>query len=294
MLNRKLESFAPTVYRNVVEMSKLLEAEEALLDTARTEMSTAFANTFVLTANEDGVIMFERILNITPDPTTESVEFRRQRILNRMTMSPPFTFRFLKQKLDSIIGEGKWDAYIDFDSYTIYVEFSVLDANWYTELAFTMTQLKPCNMVFINVPRSSQFITASEEISYGTRVYNYLLGNWLLGAESFAGEEDKGVLKLASTSSIEQTLLNHTAEYLQTEEFASVRLNGTKLVPQLIIRRQDNVVTLEYEVTPKICSTINRIEIIDSVGNTLTDAAVYVPVTETVICKNTITIKEGS
>lgn len=293
MFKRTLASFSPTVYKNVVEMDKLLEAEEKVMDIARQEAYAAFSNTFVLTADEDGVIMFEKVLGITADSTTESLEFRRGRILNRMSMSPPFTFRFLKQKLDTIIGEGKWTAYIDFDNYTIFVEYSAINANWYTELEFTMTQLKPCNMVFTNVPRCTDFINISEEISYDVQEYTYLLGTWKLGEKPFVTKYEGGVLKLPSTSSIKQKLLDDVAAWLSWDEIGSVRLNDTILVPQFTMTRNDSTVLIEYEVTPKICSTIKKIELIDSKGTILSSAVVYVPVSTTVICKNTITVKEG-
>src|SRR5574344_1954499 len=100
MFNRPLSSFVPSVYKEVVEMEDIIAAEEIHMNTARMEMLTAFANTFVLTADESGIIMFESMLSIIANPAIEDLEFRRQRILNRMSMSPPFTFRFLKQKLN--------------------------------------------------------------------------------------------------------------------------------------------------------------------------------------------------
>ena len=164
MFNRPLNSFLPTVYDGIVEMEDIMNAEENEMGIARRELYSAFANTFVLTADESGVIMFERMLNIIANPQTEDLEFRRQRLINRLSMSPPFTFRFLKQKLDEIIGAGNWKAYIDHDNYTLYVESSATNQSWYSEMEFTISRLKPCNMVFRNVPCTAMGSKIGEEI----------------------------------------------------------------------------------------------------------------------------------
>ena len=180
MYDRLLGSFVPHIYKDVTEMDAIIDAEQEQLSYAQTEASQAFANTFVLTANYEGIEMFEMMLGIIADPTTESLEFRKQRVLNRITLAPPFTFRFLKKRLDDIIGKGAWNAHVDFNNYTLYVESSALNQNWYQELEFTINQIKPCNIIFTNVPLTALLIAINEEISYRTIQWNSLLGQWRL------------------------------------------------------------------------------------------------------------------
>ena len=294
MFNRPLSSFVPSVYDGIVEMQDIINAEESTMSIARREMLAAFSNTFVLTANESGVIMFENMLNITANTQTEDLEFRRDRVLNRLSMSPPFTFRFLKQKLDEIIGSGAWAAHIDFDNYTLYVESSAVDQNWYSEVEFTINLIKPCNMVFINMPRTSMAVNISEAISYSVNKWRYRLGSWRLGEHSFATSDGGGIIKMAETRSVQQALLSDAAEGI-AEGIAGVLINGTIKVSNLTLKQvSDNVVTVEYAVTPQMTNLITDIKLLGADDTILTQSVVYVPVTQTVISKHTISVKEGT
>lgn len=274
-------------------MNDIINAEEKQMDIARKEMSAAFANTFVLTSDESGVIMFEKMLNIVANIQTETLEFRRQRIINRLSMSPPFTFRFLKQKLDEIIGVGAYTTYIDFDNYTLYVESSAVDQNWYSEVQFTINRIKPCNMVFINVPYLAPAMNLSEEISYVKPSWRYRLGSWKLGQYSFSTEEDGGIIKMAETKSIQQALLNDTATFVLSD-ISYVLLNDSIKVSIFLVNEvSENVATIKYAVTPEMTNLITNVKLMKADNTVLTQSAVYVPVTQTVTNKHTITVKEG-
>jgi hypothetical protein len=275
-------------------MDDIMFAEENVMSIARREMVAAFSNTFVLTADESGVIMFERMLNIVANSQTEDLEFRRQRILNRMSMSPPFTFRFLKQKLDEIIGVGAWTAYIDFDNYTLYVESSASDQNWHYEVTLTINRIKPCNMVFVNVPRAYTSISMDESISYRVPRWRYRLGSWKLGQHPFATMDGGGVIKMSGVESIKQPMLNDIASFV-AEDISYALINDTVKVTQLNIKQaQNNVAVIEYAVTPAMTTAITNIKLVRADNVVLTEAVVYVPVTETVINKHIITMKEGA
>lgn len=294
MFNRRLESFVPTVYEGVVEMSDIMNTEESVMDIAREEMYSAFANTFVLTADEQGIVMFEKMLNIITNPEIQDLEFRRQRIINRLSMSPPFTYRFLKQKLDEIIGPGAWKAYVDFDNYTLYVESSAVNQNWYSEIEFTINRIKPCNIVFINVPYTALNLSINEEISYGTLNWRYRLGSWRLGQHPFVTTDGGGMIKMANVKSIEQALLNDTAGFVASD-IASVLINNEVAISEFRLKTVvGNTVTVEYIVTPDMTNLINNIKLMKADGTVLAQSAVYVPVSQTVISKHIITVKEGA
>lgn len=294
MFNRTLSSFLPNVYKDVVEMDDVMRSEENIMDIARREMSSAFANTFVLTANESGVIMFEKMLNIIANPLTEDLEFRRQRILNRLSMSPPFTYRFLKQKLDEIIGVGAWTAYVNFDTYTLFVESSAVDQNWYYEMEFTINRIKPCNMVFTNVPLTAPGIQVNEQISYEALKWMYKLGAWKLGEHPFAIVEREGVIKMADVGSIQKTLLNDTAKFVN-DDISYVLLNDSIKITEFKSKQvTESTIFIEYDVYPHMTSLVTSIKLMREDGVVLTQASVYVPITQTVVSKHIITVKEGT
>lgn len=318
MYDRTLDSFVPHIYKDVTEMDAIIDTEQENLSVAQMEASQAFANTFVLTANYEGIEMFELMLDIIANPDTETLEFRRQRILNRITLAPPFTFRFLKKRLDDIIGKDAWNAHVDFDNYTLYIESSAINQNWYQELEFTINQIKPCNLIFTNVPLTALLIAMSEEISYRTIQWNYRLGFWRIGADKFAtisgsqvlewyyklgswalGEkpfaltEGGAIIKMADKASITEKLLHDTAGFVLSD-IKSVLINDSVKITNFRVQSAiGSLVTLEYEVTPAQVEEVTNIKLLDEDDNVLSNSSVWVPVTQTILGKHTIRIKEG-
>lgn len=294
MFNRTLGSFVPSVYDGIVEIEDIIRSEEQVMNIARTEVLRAFANTFVLTSDESGVIMFEKMLNIVANIQTEDLEFRRRRVLNRLSTKIPFTFRFLKQKLDEIIGVNAWSASVDFNNYTLYVESSASNQNWYSELEFTVNRMKPCNLVFVNVPYTPAGIKMSEEISYSAPQWAYRLGSWRLGQYPFVNLQEGGTVKLPEIRSIQPALLTDAAS-LVIDNIAYVILNDTIRVDEFRSKKVlGNIAYIEYEVTPAMTNLITNIKLYNSEDQILTESAVYVPVTQAVFSKHTITVKEGT
>lgn len=293
MFNRRLNSFLPSVYANVVEMHDIMNAEEQEMNIARSELTAAFANTFVLTSDESGVILFEKMLNIVADTSNEDLEFRRQRLMNRLATLPPYTYRFLEQKLNQIIGVGAWKAYIDFAKYTLYIECSATNQNWYSEIEFTINRVKPCNMVFINVPYTAANVVLSEEVSYGVQKWNYKMVSWRLGQQPFAITEEQGVAKMADVKSIDQALLNDVADVV-SDKIAYVVINDTVEITDFVAHAAaGGVVTVQYNVTPDMTDLVTNIKLMRADGQVLASSNVFVPVTQLVLSKHTITVKEG-
>ena len=293
MYDRLLGSFVPHIYKDVTEMDAIIDAEQIQLSSAQTEASQAFANTFVLTANYEGIEMFEMMLGIIADPTTESTEFRRQRVLNRITLGPPFTFRFLKKRLDDIIGKGAWNAHVDFNNYTLYVESSASNQNWYQELEFTINQIKPCNIIFTNVPLTALLIAINEEISYRAIQWNYKLGSWALGEKPFALTEGGVIIKMADKASITDKLLHDTAGFVLSDIKAVLINDSVKITSFKVSHAIGPVVTLEYAVTSAQVEEVTNIKLLDGDDNVLSNSNVWVPVPQTILGKHTIRIKEG-
>lgn len=274
-------------------MESLIVAEDSILDTAEVEKKNVENNQFVITANEYGIEQYENMLGIIPNPSTEPLQFRRDRIINRLSMTPPFTFKFLKKKLDEIIGVGKWKAYIDFSTYTLYVESSANNQIWFEEIVITMSNLKPANIVFINQPLITQGLVMSEEISYNTMQYNYVLGvSWVLGAKPFISYIDKGAIKLSNVSSLQSNLFNDVADFTASD-IASVLLNDSVAISSFVTKQASaNLVDIEYNVSTSQVQSITNIKLKNSSGEVLSEAVVYVPLLEDVLMKHTITVKE--
>ena len=283
----------PSVYDGVLEISVLSETDDVLLDRALAKLERAQLNQFILTADEETISVYEKMFSILANPTTETLQFRRERILNRMSLRPPFTMRWLQNKLDEIIGVGKWNAYVDYANRTLYIESFVVNQQWFNELRITINRIKPCNLVFVNKPLIMADVVANETIVSATQHYNYILGQWQLGQEPFATTDPEEVIKLPSVNSINPNLLADVASFSATDVVA-VRLNGSVKLSNFTTKAGQGTTTIvEYEVKPAQASEITQIELLGTGDRVLTASAVYIPVTEAVICKHSINFKEG-
>lgn len=283
----------PSVYNGVLEISVLSETDDVLLDRALAKLERAQLNQFILTADEETISVYEKMFSILANPTTETLQFRRERILNRMSLQPPFTMRWLQNKLDEIIGVGKWNAYVDYANRTLYIESFVVNQQWFNELRITINRIKPCNLVFVNKPLIMADVVANETIVSATQHYNYILGQWQLGQEPFATTDSEEVIKLPSVKSINPNLLADIASFSATDVVA-VRLNGSVKLSNFTTKAGQGTTTIvEYEVKPAQASEITQIELLGTSDRVLTASAVYIPVTEAVICKHAINFKEG-
>lgn len=283
----------PSVYNGVLEISVLSETDDVLLDQALAKLERAQLNQFILTADEETISVYEKMFSILANPTTETLQFRRERILNRMSLQPPFTMRWLQNKLDEIIGVGKWNAYVDYANRTLYIESFVVNQQWFNELRITINRIKPCNLVFVNKPLIMADVVANETIVSATQHYNYILGQWQLGQEPFATTDSEEVIKLPIVKSINPNLLADIASFSATDVVA-VRLNGSVKLSDFTTKAGQGTTTIvEYEVKRAQASEITQIELLGTGDRVLTASAVYIPVTEAVICKHAINFKEG-
>ena len=283
----------PSVYNGVLEISVLSETDDVLLDQSLAKLERAQLNQFILTADEETISVYEKMFSILANPTTETLQFRRERILNRMSLQPPFTMRWLQNKLDEIIGVGKWNAYVDYANRTLYIESFVVNQQWFNELRITINRIKPCNLVFVNKPLIMADVVANETIVSATQHYNYVLGHWQLGQKPFTTIDPEEVIKLPIVNSINPNLLADVASFSATDVVA-VRLNGSVKLSDFTTKAGQGTTTIvEYEVKPAQASEITQIELLGTGDRVLTASAVYIPVTEAVICKHVINFKEG-
>lgn len=75
---------------------------------------------FVRTATEYGVSRMEKVLKITP-LVSDTLEQRKERILWKMNLKLPYTMRFLKNILASMVGEENRQVEHDNDTQTLTV-----------------------------------------------------------------------------------------------------------------------------------------------------------------------------
>ena len=291
-LDTDLLALRPPWYREVLDYQELCRTETAQFEALADEIIGVSDNFFFQTMDEGAVSMWEQVFQIVPNPSTESLDFRRARVLNRITTRPPYTLGFLYQKLDELIGPGEWTVTVDYPNYTLYIESAAQNQNYATELAFTINRIKPAHIVWVNSPFVRTGLLLSETISSAQRTYNYKLGSWELGLLPFATDGPEGVIKMPETPSIRQALLTGVANFV-SGDVASARVNGTIPIADLAKSVEGAELTVTYTVLPSQTTEITALELLDGEGNVLTSSTVYIPVTTNVVMKHIIPVAEG-
>lgn len=288
----ELLQYLPTWYKPIQEYQQLCQTESQELELLAEAMHAVKDNFYFQTMTESGVEEWEQVFGIVPNPSTEDLEFRRARVLNRISTKPPFTLGFLYRKLDELIGPGEWTVTVDYPNYTLYIEAAAQDVNWSGEISYTINKIKPAHIAYINRPFVRSGLLLSETVSHAQRAYNYVLGSWQLGVLPFATDTDLGVIKLPETPSVQAQLLNGTAGFV-LGDIASAQLNGSIPVSNISKSQTGSTVTVEYTVTETMTAEITSVALLDAAGNALTSASVYVPVSGQVVMKHVIPVAEG-
>ncbi|MDQ0658749.1 putative phage tail protein [Paenibacillus sp. W2I17] len=183
----RLVEYLPPYYVDSKQMTSLLMAQEIELDNIATGILRQRNDMFIMTASSTAVRRREKMLRIQADPSKESLDFRRRRIINRQSTKPPFTQRWLQAQLDRLIGPGMAVVTVKPTEFLLLVTTNIENANLFREVQHTVQIVKPANMVYqqntsLRHRISVKHTTVKRDVSW-----NYGLdGGWELGEKSFA------------------------------------------------------------------------------------------------------------
>lgn len=185
-MNRLLE-YLPEIYHDVIDFVELTDTESVEIISAEQAINTLFDNQFITTSDEEAIKRREKILGIQADPTTESLEFRRKRLINRYSTKPPFTVRYLQERLDFLVGKGLTIVEADPLTFTLTVTTNIDNAALFKEVERTIKVIKPANMLYQQQTSLQSVIGLQEHIKTRSISWNYKLdGSWKLGKKPFA------------------------------------------------------------------------------------------------------------
>lgn len=294
-MDYNLIELAPHYLRDVLEYSAILRAEQRLLGDIGVNLLEAQNNKNILKLNESGVRIWEEIFGILPNPASETLDFRRERILNRLLTKPPFTEGFLRERLNEILGEGNYNLTVDGNTYTILLETVMESQAWVQELYITMGKVKPANMVYINKASVQTNLRISEEVSYNRNFWNYRLGTWKLSSTvPFEDKSFGGIIKMANEPSLTNRGIGYALQGVDTK-ISKARINGSLLVDLTNKEIIDNQLIVEFKVLETVAPTITKIELLDTTDQVVsgTTTEVYVQVIDDVDIKSVFTLKQG-
>lgn len=282
----------PDFYKDIKDYQQIMHAEERELEKLALFLNVVHDNFYIQSMDAETVASWETILGV-PSSASEDLEFRRSRLINRLTTTPPFTLPFLYSKLDELLGEGKWRVVMDYSNYTIYVEAAAETQSYALEVLYTINQLKPAHIVYVARPLISETILEGEQIAASGITHHYRLGTWSLGARPFSTLYSEVVYKMPNVTSIKSAMLNGIATYV-SGVVEKARINGSIVITNLTKSSSGAITTISYPFGQAQASTITKIELLDSSDNVLSNVSVYIPVASDLQITHTLTTKEGN
>lgn len=147
LTEKSVGTFFPDLYEGVAETDQIITTEDKLFDNVLIELNKFENNSFILTADSTGLLYYEKLLGIVSDPNSESLSYRRDRVLSRISTAPPFTYNFLIKHLTNIIGEGNFSLDMNPAQYLLTVRIKLPAREFFPESEKFLKSVCPANIV---------------------------------------------------------------------------------------------------------------------------------------------------
>jgi len=145
----KVSDYVPILYEDNIEMNALINAEEVELENkTKTLLTNAFNDNFPSKATKNGIEKFEKLLKIQRDANNDSLEYRRNKVITKLTTTFPLTLKWLKDSLNGYIGAGNYEIQLDSANYDLLIKCSNIFDDTLTTLYNYYRPLIPANLTF--------------------------------------------------------------------------------------------------------------------------------------------------
>lgn len=145
-MNRVMDEL-PAYYRHIREFQEYAKTQSKQLELLEKAILQLEDDQFIITSSEPAIYRREKEFGIIPDPRLETLEFRKKRLLNRMMRKAPFTYRYLIQQLNELVGIGKYVVSIDVANYWIKVLVWAESYSYYKEATEFLERTVPLNLL---------------------------------------------------------------------------------------------------------------------------------------------------
>lgn len=94
----------PYYFRPILEFKQLMIAHGWGYDLAEQAAGLVLKNFFIQTCDEDTIKQYEKLFGITPE-AGDTMEYRRERILQIFSFEAPFDINYLRDRLTALFGD---------------------------------------------------------------------------------------------------------------------------------------------------------------------------------------------
>lgn len=196
-----IERYFPPAVAETKQFQEIAKAENPEVDRLKENLTNIFSDTFVSRATANGAQRWEKILDIAPKGT-DSLLSRKYRILARLGETPPYTYSYLIQYMNSVCGEGNYSMELKHLEYKLITHIFSNKVKAESKLLSVVKEafrrMMPTNMIVdtkyqYNTERAEVAIAAVQKVGTCICILAYRQtgskskGNLLIGAYTCTG-----------------------------------------------------------------------------------------------------------
>ena len=145
-----LIKYVPDVLADVDEYKAIMTLETKEKKEQWAVLEKLFNSQYILEADEFGISLFEKMHEIAK-LDTETLQYRRNRLYQLYNDKPPFTRRWLKTSLDTLLAETKFSYDIDTEKFTFRICFEGIDMHTLQQVSDWLEKILPYNMLISKI-----------------------------------------------------------------------------------------------------------------------------------------------
>lgn len=141
-----ISNYIPKILQEFKEFKTIANTENLEIKLLWEALEDLFNDQFVNDATETGVKRWESILKIVPKGT-DSLDFRKFRIITRLNERLPYTYRLLDQQLTTLCGKDGYYLELKNKEYTLIVKLALTAKSNFDDVGNLLDRIVPANIV---------------------------------------------------------------------------------------------------------------------------------------------------
>ena len=279
----KLITLLPEFYGGILEMNRLLDAEDVKLAELDDMVQRLYNETNISTASSTTVAWWEELLGVLVDDG-DTIETRREKLMLVLSSSATFTTMDMYRLLNNVVGVGYWSTELVTEENTIRL---FLDNGRSTVVKSVVRKIRrqlQVTMKLLVVYTGVEKWVDGNTADYGVRKWNYKLGAWYIDnvtpfttvVVGSSGKVGKPVYTQKGFKTMADSMKSAIVGYKLSNSSVTPNLvaSGTigNLTTQPVVIADDTGATLLYEVPVDAVALggyLSSIELLDSEGNVI-------------------------
>ncbi len=235
--------FRPSVTRGNLTFDTLYDIEHNESENINDGVKNVFDNSFIKTADIDGVKRFEKIYRINGN-RNDGIEVRKEIVYNSMIYRPPFTRQRLYLLLKNVFGEGNFTYTIDIENFSVTISIPPTNVSMYENYIRKVRDIVPANLnLMFSTPYTYIFLgflkygsdAIYTDVGEGNGDYIYTNKGYV-----FVGEGNGDYILEPETEFLDTELCYYT--YKELSKYSTALLSNTIYPPD---RDTGEIVDLE-------------------------------------------------